>query len=100
MAKNPSELRIAWSKRENDFVVYYDAKPNGGWFLDRIIGKRTETLLKSSAAGDPAWQLDGAFDCNWNPNIGVFRVDFIKEMEARGYDPRTLRVSVRRKENS
>ena len=89
---NLLKLRIKWSKKEDDFVVYFPRKADGGWILHYIIGKRKETSFKDSVSNDKNWTRVCGLD--WNPYISLFEVDFIGELVERGFDKTTLKFEV------
>jgi hypothetical protein len=89
---NPFKLKIRWSNRDKDFIVTYPRKSDGSWILNRIIGKRTETGLVSNYKDDVhATELCGV---DWNENIKVYIIDFIAELESRGFDKASLKFEV------
>lgn len=72
MAAKPGELKARWSKRERDI------------------------LLEHGGAG--ADKSDGSWLCSWLDRHKGFDDTFLKELERRGYDITTLRISVKQKE--
>jgi hypothetical protein len=90
---NSLKLRIKWSKKENDYIVFFPRLRDGGWILHRIIGKRTCTMLNSeeNKKNETLTRICGV---DWNKNISVFDIDFIKELELRGFDKTTLKFEV------
>jgi hypothetical protein len=90
---NSLKLRIKWSKKQNDYIVFFPRLRDGGWILHRIIGKRTCTMLNSeeNKKNETLTRICGV---DWNKNISVFDIDFIKELELRGFDKTTLKFEV------
>ena len=66
-------LLIRWSKKEEDFIVYYPKIQDGGFAIDHICGNAC---------------------CIKHPG---FESTFIKELEKRGYDLKTLKFTIRKK---
>lgn len=89
-------LKVCWSKREKDFVVYYpDSKATGGYILDHLLGRRLEMLLRESGKQFKLQEVTGV---TWNPYMALFeKEDFRQEMERRGYDLTTLKFSIKKK---
>lgn len=69
------ELRLWWSKRDQDYVYDYDAN-RGRWWLHIFLMQG----VGGSATGDPRKPIDA----------------LRSELRELGYDPDTLRISVRR----
>lgn len=70
MSAKPGELKVRWSKKENDFLIEWGdgtGKANGGWINDWVT-----------------------FHVGFNNNLA-------KEMESRGFDPKSLRIYMRKK---
>ena len=91
---NSLKLRIKWCKKEQDFVVYYPRKCDCGWIIYKILKPRKETSFKSETSKEdyPNWTLIGNVDSF--QGMGLFEVDFIKELTERGYDKTTLKFEV------
>ena len=71
MAARPGELKARWSKRESDVVLEW--------------------------GGSGADKTDGSWLNSWLSHHKGFDGSLLQELEARGYDPATLRISVKRK---
>lgn len=71
MSAKPGELKARWSKRERD------------------------VLMEWGAAG--ADKLDGSWLNSWLSHHRGFDGTFLAELEARGYDLTTLKISVKQK---
>lgn len=71
MAAQPGELKARWSKRERD------------------------VLMEWGGAG--ADSSDGSWLNSWLSYHKGFDGTFLNELEARGYDMSTLRITVKRK---
>ena len=89
---NKLKLRIKWDPKEQDFMAYYPRKSDGGWLLDRIVGKRRITTADASAKNDKA--LTRICGLDWNPYLGLYELDFIQELISRGFDKTTLKFEV------
>lgn len=68
-----AKLTMFWSKRERDFVYKYPSRPDG------------HLVHYVFSVG------------RWNDARRAVDLSFIQELEARGYDTKTLRFSVERK---
>lgn len=71
------KLVVFWSKREGDFLIRYPSGPDGHLACRHFCSERQR------------W--------DYNTRQVVFDRSFVAELEARGYDTKTLRFSVRRK---
>jgi len=68
-----------YSKREKDFIVSYPNKPDGILVLNHLFQDRLEyRFLRENGL-----------------NYEV--VNFIKELDRRGYDPKTIKFSIEKK---
>ena len=86
-------LKIFYSKKEKDFVVQYPAgKSTGGYVISQIISKRTIARLKTMESKD-LWDSEKVLYSDGNYNF--IEHDFIKEMENRGFDIKTLKFSIK-----
>ena len=95
------KLKIYWSEKEQDFIVSYPRKGDSGWIIDRILGDRKTIRIKSNVTKKDNPELtyysdisvrDSTFD--WS-NRGVYDLNFIKELEDRGFDKKTLKFEVK-----
>lgn len=73
-ARKPDKLVVFWSKREQDFLIRFPTKPDG--HLAHYV-----------------------FNCEHPRPNGEWTPSFVAELERRGYDTKTLRFSVERKES-
>lgn len=86
-------LKIFYSKKEQDFVVQYPAgKSTGGYVITQIISKRTISRLKTMGTKD-LWNSEKVLYSSGDYNF--IEHDFIKEMENRGFDIKTLKFSIK-----
>jgi len=69
---NDQKLRVKWSKRENDFMIYYPCGPDGHLAHNFFNSKQHHP-----------------FDDSWSDS-------FFDELKARGYDLTTLKFEVTR----
>jgi hypothetical protein len=95
--RNPKkELKACWSKREGDVMIHYPNKPDGCWLHDMLNTKR----LRSGSTKDYTYAERITIQ-DWNTNLCIYEgKSFLQELEERGYDVKTLKISVRRKEES
>jgi hypothetical protein len=86
MAKR-AELRAVYSKRERDMVYHWDRRSQDGCFLSTLLteGARSSVLTPE--------ELSRGVYLSWDETLRRLRAT----LEARGYDPDTLTISVRRK---
>lgn len=77
--RKEGKLSLCWSKRHNDFMVNFPRKPDGGLVMSHLIGNYERFDLTK-------W-LDGTKPPSDTEN-------FIKELERRGYDPKTIKFSI------
>ena len=80
--RNPNKLSLAYDKREKDFVVHYPRKVDGNLTLSQLVGRN---LL---------------FDCHGERPYNFTEFNFVKELEKRGYDPKTIKFSIELKEEN
>lgn len=73
-------LFARWSKRERDILYSYPRSCDGHWLFGWMVGARMPP-----AFGDGNWPR------KWPEN----EQSFLKELEERGYDITTLRISVK-----
>jgi len=71
MKTKPGELKACWNKKENDITL--------------------------SWGGEGADKCDGGWLSSWLTHHKGFDGTFIEELELRGYDITTLKISVKRK---
>lgn len=91
---NKIKLRIKWSKRENDFVIHYHSSPTGSFISDLLKPWKFvhPTALSNSFINETTKQVNayqGALG-----NYSLLETDWIKELEARGYDKTTLKFEI------
>jgi len=85
-----AELRMVWSKREQDYVYHFDRAPQDGHMMHNlltfgagfVVAKDGETARRGDITGPEMVRRLRA------------------ELERRGYDPDTLTISVRRKRST
>ena len=78
-------LLVRWCEQEQDFRVWYPRSCDGGFALSHIVNG-TFTCTKCFQFIVPIGAQDGR--------------SFVEELEARGYDPKTLRFTIKRKKQS
>jgi len=76
-------LKVKWSKRENDFLIYYPRRCDGALIQQKLF---TESMLFD-------------FEKYRNKIETPYKMDynFIEELEKRGYDKTTLKFEIRLK---
>jgi len=74
-------LRVRWSKRERDVMYHSPNGPDGHWIHAWLTAAR----------------LPPGFDLGWPPPWPHNDRSFMRELDQRGYDVTTLRISVKRK---
>lgn len=83
-----AELRAEWSKREQDIVYHYDKRSQDGHMLHSLLNYGMAFVgLQPGEPTSRASMMSSA------EALRRFRAT----LEARGYDPDTFRISVRRK---
>jgi hypothetical protein len=76
-------LKVKWSKRENDFLVYYPRRCDGALIQQKLF---TEQMLFDFDKYKDAIRMPYKMEEN-----------FINEVERRGYDKTTLKFEIRLK---
>lgn len=77
-------LKIKYSKKEKDFMIYYPRKCDGSLIQWHLLGNR---LIWGGIDGkDKGWA-----------NYEEFNL--VNELEKRGYDVKTLKFEIKLKEN-
>jgi len=91
---NKIKLRVVWSKKENDFMIYYPRKADGSFI---------HQLVKAWQMVHPASLIDSFLDRStkearhYRGSLGKYSLletDWIKELEERGYDKTTLKFEI------
>ena len=74
-------------------VAYPNSKASGGYVLSHLIGKRTQYKFKEERDDPNLWTTEKHL---WDEGLYTFyEHDFLKEMEARGFDIKTLKFSIK-----
>ena len=85
-AHNTKKLSVIYDKRYKDFVVKYPRPCDGRLAMNHLC----DNILK--------WKLptkdEAIYPYNWQ------EINFVKELEARGYDVKTLRFSIELKKDT
>lgn len=81
--KYETTLMVKWSKRENDFVIQYPRRCDGSFLNTKLFSRRLIYDYLKYCKGDPRPYNE--------------EVDFIEELERRGYDKTTLRFEIKLK---
>lgn len=76
-------LKIRWSKRENDFIIQYPRRCDGAFLDTKLFSRKLIYDYLKYIKGDPRPYNE--------------EVDFIEELERRGYDKTTLRFEIKLK---
>jgi nitrate reductase beta subunit len=70
-----NKLRVKWSKKENDFLIYYPRKCDGHLINDRLLGSRLiYNMFKES---------------KYEKEISL-----VDELERRGYNLKTMKFEI------
>ena len=81
MAKNNErKLSVIYDKRQKDFVVKYPRPCDGALAINHLVNDQLRYVLPSLSKQE--------YPYNWELE------NFIKELEKRGYDPKTLKFSI------
>ena len=80
MSNRKRQLRAYWSKREKDLMFYHPTQKADGHLLCAIFSAKRQRH-------------------DWNTGKPVYDPSFVEELEARGFDIKTLRFSVELKES-
>jgi len=93
--RNPNlELKACWSKREDDIIVYYPDSPDGHLMHDMLNSRRLRSGFTKNHSKNKRITIQ-----DWNANLCIYEdKSFLEELESRGYDLKTLKISVRKRE--
>ena len=96
--RNPEiELKVVWSKRENGVMIYYPSKKDGNFMYGLL-----STKIMASRFTDEA-KKDGnriVTNQDWNPLLCIVQEpSFLEQLDTRGYDLSTLKISIRKKDS-
>ena len=90
------ELKVCWSNREDDIMVYYPSSATG----HMIWGMLNEKRLRSGMRSDHVHKHTILATQNWNEHFIIYEdKSFLEELEDRGYDIKTLKISIRKKDD-
>lgn len=78
---NENKLSVIYDKRQNDFVVKYPRRCDGTLAIHHLVSNILEWRLPTKESGK-------TYPHNWE------ETNFIKELEKRGYDTKTLKFSI------
>lgn len=78
-------LKVKWSKRENDFMIYYPRRCDGALIQQKLFSQ------------EMLFDFDKYSDKTFNGMPYKMEDDFIKELEKRGYDKTTLKFEIKLK---
>ena len=95
------KLRIAWSKREKDFMIHYPRSCDGS-FISQLI--KPWKLIHPSTLINASW-TDGGYSKvdYYEGHLGrysLLEMDWLKELDRRGYDLKTLKFEIKTKDES
>lgn len=82
------KLRMHWSKKEKDFVISYPSKYDGH-FLHNLIGSKVFTLGENNNRKNYRY-----YSSIPNSSLALLQLDYLKELEDRGYDTKTLKFEI------
>ena len=81
---NENKLSVIWDKRQKDFVVKYPRRCDGAFAIHHLCNDSLKWIMPNKEKGYPHnYEIE----------------NFVKELEARGYDLTTLRFSIELKED-
>jgi hypothetical protein len=93
------KLVIKWSKKEEDFVIHYPNKADGS-FMSSLIRPWRQLCMTSMKHHF----VNPEFGGHWTevsyyrlPMDTVIEMDWIKELDRRGYDTKTLKIEIKKK---
>jgi hypothetical protein len=80
--KKDKVLKVRWSKKENDFLIFYPRRCDGALLQHKLF---TQNMLFDYVKWD-----------NGSSRTAPYKMedDFIKELENRGYDKTTLKFEI------
>lgn len=97
---NKLKLKIKWDKKEQEYTVFYPAKCDGGLFLQLLEPQKILTYSQREYYdNDNRFERLDRYTFN-DPNFlnGVtwftYSHNIIKDLEERGYDPKTLKIEI------
>lgn len=92
------KLRIAWSKREKDFLVQFPCRADGS-FISELI--RPWKIIHPTALCGTHWTNYGyKISDDYSGALGSYslmEMDWVKELDRRGYDITTLKFEIKQK---
>lgn len=89
------KLKIKWSKKEQDFVVYYPRRADGGFIQWIILGKSNYRRSNyQDLTAEEKNYLSPVEASSQIPTYTWLQWDWIKELDLRGYDITTLKFEV------
>ena len=98
MINGIKKLKIKWSKRENDFMIYYPRSCDGSLISELL--KPWKFLVMRAIKhnwSEPSYKENTAY----NGVTGMYtlmEMDWLKELDRRGYDLKTLKFEISMKE--
>lgn len=89
-------LKIFWSEKEQDFVVQYPSGgATGGYVVGHIISNRNNARFRGSSEKEPSDLWSSEKFLYAHGDYDFIEHSFIKEMESRGFDKKTLKFSIK-----
>lgn len=87
---NKIKLRIKWSKKENDFMVYYPTNASGSWFREILSSWKSLRIkgISQLSKNESVYYEDS------HTNFQIIQEDWLKELVDRGFDPKTFKAEV------
>lgn len=95
--RNPEiELKACWSKREEDIMIHYPSKPDGHFMWGLLSSKTMSSRFTDQAKRDGDKIVTKQ---DWNNNLCIIEEgSFLDQLDARGYDLSTLKISIKKKD--
>lgn len=89
-----NKLKIKWSKREKDFIIYYPRSCDGS-LISELLKPWKFLILKTFKDGwkEPSYKEEVSYS-SLSGSYAVMEMDWLKELDRRGYDLTTLTFEI------
>lgn len=91
---NKIKLRVKWSKKENDFMIYYPRSCDGH-FIYQLVKKWI--MIHPTSLIDSFLSKSTKEASHYRGSLGKYSLletDWIQDLEERGYDKTTLKFEI------